>query len=126
MLDIKRVRTDPEKVKAGVKRRGADMDAVIDELLDIEQDIEWGKFIYEQHTRNGTASITPEIAASFSLRDIECLVIFAMLQIIESKTTSVLSITLAVCIKELERRETGLDILRMRLCDCILMIYYTM
>ena len=97
-----------------------------DELLDIEQDIEWGKFIYEQHTRNGTASITPEIAASFSLRDIECLVIFAMLQIIESKTTSVLSITLAVCIKELERRETGLDILRMRLCDCILTIYYTM
>ena len=37
MLDIKRIRTDPDAVKAGVKRRGADMSGLIDELLEIDK-----------------------------------------------------------------------------------------
>ena len=36
MLDIRLIRTDPDAVKAGVKRRGKDMDAVIDEILALD------------------------------------------------------------------------------------------
>lgn len=36
MLDIKRIRSNPEEVKAAMKARNADMDAVIDELLAID------------------------------------------------------------------------------------------
>ena len=36
MLDIKRIRSNPEEVKAAMKTRNADMDAVIDELLAID------------------------------------------------------------------------------------------
>ena len=36
MLDIKVIRTDPERVKAAMRARGADLDAVIDELLAID------------------------------------------------------------------------------------------
>ena len=36
MLDIKRIRSNPQEVKAAMKTRNADMDAVIDELLAID------------------------------------------------------------------------------------------
>lgn len=36
MLDIKRIRTNPEEVKAGVKRRNKNMDDVIEEILAID------------------------------------------------------------------------------------------
>lgn len=36
MLDIKLIRTNPDMVKQAMKNRGADMDAVIDELLQID------------------------------------------------------------------------------------------
>ena len=37
MLDIKRIRTNPDEVKAGVKRRGKDLDSVVDEILEIDE-----------------------------------------------------------------------------------------
>ena len=37
MLDIRRIRSNPDEVKAGVKRRGKDMDAVVDEILAIDE-----------------------------------------------------------------------------------------
>lgn len=36
MLDIKLIRTNPERVKQAMRNRGADMDAIIDELLQID------------------------------------------------------------------------------------------
>ncbi|WP_312643915.1 serine--tRNA ligase [Hydrogenoanaerobacterium sp.] len=36
MLDIKRIRTNPDEVKEGVKRRGKDLDSVVDEILEID------------------------------------------------------------------------------------------
>lgn len=36
MLDIKRIRTNPEEVKAGIKRRNNNMDSVIEEILAID------------------------------------------------------------------------------------------
>lgn len=36
MLDIKVIKNDPERVKAAMRSRNADLDAVIDELLDID------------------------------------------------------------------------------------------
>lgn len=37
MLDIKVIRNDPQKVKEAMKNRGADLDGVIDEILDIDE-----------------------------------------------------------------------------------------
>ena len=36
MLDIKTVRTDPERVKQAVKNRNGNLDAQVDELLEID------------------------------------------------------------------------------------------
>ncbi len=36
MLDIKLVRSDPDLVKAGIRKRDMDLDAVVDEILDID------------------------------------------------------------------------------------------
>ena len=36
MLDIKRIRTEPEVVKAAMKNRGKDLDAAIDEIVEID------------------------------------------------------------------------------------------
>lgn len=37
MLDIKLLRSDPDRVKAAMKTRNADLDAVIDEILDLDR-----------------------------------------------------------------------------------------
>lgn len=37
MLDIKLIRTNPDYVKQGMRKRGADFDAVIDEILEIDE-----------------------------------------------------------------------------------------
>ena len=37
MLDIKVIRENPEKVKAAMKTRNKDMDALVDEILDIDK-----------------------------------------------------------------------------------------
>lgn len=37
MLDIKTIKNDPERVKAAMKRRNANMDSVIDELLEVDE-----------------------------------------------------------------------------------------
>ncbi|MBQ6600295.1 MAG: serine--tRNA ligase, partial [Clostridia bacterium] len=39
MLDIKLIRENPEKVKAAMKTRNKDMDAVVDEILKIDADV---------------------------------------------------------------------------------------
>lgn len=36
MLDIKVIKNDPERVKAAMRSRNANLDPVIDELLDID------------------------------------------------------------------------------------------
>ena len=36
MLDIKLIRENPEMVKAAMKTRNKDMDAVVDDILDID------------------------------------------------------------------------------------------
>lgn len=38
MLDIKLIRQDPQKVKDGVRRRGKDLDAAVDEILSIDKE----------------------------------------------------------------------------------------
>ena len=37
MLDIKLIRENPEKVKQAMKSRNKDMDAVVDEILEIDK-----------------------------------------------------------------------------------------
>ena len=37
MLDIKVIRENPEKVKAAMKTRNKDMDALVDEVLEIDK-----------------------------------------------------------------------------------------
>lgn len=36
MLDIKLIRTDPDAVKEGIRKRCLDLDAVVDEILSID------------------------------------------------------------------------------------------
>ncbi len=36
MLDIKRIRSNPEEIKAAMKKRGKDMDAMVDQILEID------------------------------------------------------------------------------------------
>lgn len=38
MLDIKLIRTEPEAVKAAIRKRELDLDAVVDQILDIDQE----------------------------------------------------------------------------------------
>lgn len=37
MLDIKLIRSNPEAVKAGIRKREMDLDAVVDEILSIDE-----------------------------------------------------------------------------------------
>ena len=39
MLDIKLIRENPQKVKEAMKTRNKDMDAVVDEILDIDKKV---------------------------------------------------------------------------------------
>lgn len=39
MLDIRLIRENPEKVKAAMKTRNKDMDALVDEILDIDKKV---------------------------------------------------------------------------------------
>ena len=39
MLDIKLIRENPQKVKDAMKTRNKDMDAVVDEILDIDKKV---------------------------------------------------------------------------------------
>ena len=38
MLDLKMIRTDPDKVKAAIQKREMNLDSVIDEILKIDVD----------------------------------------------------------------------------------------
>ena len=38
MLDIKLIRSNPEKVKAGAKKRCIDVDALVDDILKIDEE----------------------------------------------------------------------------------------
>lgn len=81
-----------------------------DEVLDLKHDIAWGKYLYEKHTQGGSTSITPELAATLSFHDLECLIIYPTPKMIEGSTVSVLVETHSVCMKELTRRETQLEL----------------
>ena len=81
-----------------------------DEVLDLKRDITWGKYLYEYHTQGGSAPITPELAATLSLHDLECLIIYPTPKMIEAPKSSILVETHFVCMKELTRRETQLEL----------------
>ena len=81
-----------------------------DEVLDLKHDIAWGKYLYEKHTQCGSAPITPELAATLSLHDLECLIIYHTPKMIDTPNASILVETHSVCLKELTRRETQLEL----------------
>lgn len=81
-----------------------------DEVLDLKHDIAWGKYLYEKHTQGGSRSIAPELAATLSLHDLECLIIYPTPQMLNAPLASVLVETHSVCLKELTRRETQLEL----------------
>ena len=80
-----------------------------DEALDLKHDIAWGKYLYEKHTQGGSTPITPELAATLTLHDLECLIIYPTPKMIEAPKPSILVETHSVCMKELTRRETQLE-----------------
>lgn len=80
-----------------------------DEVLDLKHDIAWCKHLYELHTHAGSMSITPELAATLSLHDLECLIIYPTPKMIDTPNASILVETHSVCMKELTRRETQLE-----------------
>ena len=81
-----------------------------DEVLDLKHDIAWGKYLYEKHTQGGSMSIAPELAATLSLHDLECMIIYPTPQMLNAPLASVLVETHSVCLKELTRRETQLEL----------------
>lgn len=81
-----------------------------DEALDLKHDIAWGKHLYELHTQGGTVSITPELAATLSLHDLECLIIYPTPQMLNAPLASVLSETHSVCMREHTRRDIQLEL----------------
>ena len=81
-----------------------------DEALDLKHNIAWGKYLYEKYTQGGSSSITPELAATLSLHDLEFLVIYPTPKMIDTPNASILVETHSVCLKELTRRETQLEL----------------
>ena len=81
-----------------------------DEALDLKHDIAWGKYLYEKHTQCGSTSITPELAATLTLHDLECLIIYPTPKMIEAPNSSILVETHSVCMKELTRRDPQLEL----------------
>lgn len=81
-----------------------------DEVLDLKHDIAWGKYLYEKYTQGGSSSITPELAATLSLHDLECLVIYPTPKMMEASNASILAETHSVCMKELARRDPQLEL----------------
>ena len=81
-----------------------------DEVLDLKHDIAWGKYLYEKHTQCGSAPITPELAATLTLHDLECLIIYPTPKMIEAPNSSILVETHSVCMKELTRRDPQLEL----------------
>lgn len=63
-----------------------------------------------KHTQGGSTSITPELAATLSLHDLECLIIYPTPKMIDTPNASILVETHSVCLKELTRRETQLEL----------------
>lgn len=83
-----------------------------DEVLDLKHDIAWGKYLYEKHTQGGSMSIAPELAATLSLHDLECLIIYPTPQMLNAPLASVLVETHSVCMRELTRRDTQLELIK--------------
>lgn len=81
-----------------------------DEVLDLKHDIAWGKYLYELHTQGGSAPITPELAATLTLHDLECLIIYPTPKMIEAPNSSILVETHSVCMRELTRRDPQLEL----------------
>ena len=81
-----------------------------DEVLDLKHDIAWGKYLYEKHTQGGSMSIAPELAATLSLHDLECLIIYPTPQMLNAPLASVLVETHSVCMRELTRRAPQLEL----------------
>ena len=81
-----------------------------EEALDLKHDIAWGKHLYELHTQCGSAPITPELAATLSLHDLECLIIYPTPQMLNAPLASVLSETHSVCMRERTRRDIQLEL----------------
>lgn len=81
-----------------------------DEVLDLKHDIAWGKHLYELHTQGGSAPITPELAATLTLHDLECLIIYPTPQMLNAPLASVLVETHSVCMRELTRRDPQLEL----------------
>lgn len=81
-----------------------------DEVLDLKHDIAWGKYLYEKHTQGGSMSIAPELAATLSLHDLECLIIYPTPQMLNAPLDSVLVETHSVCMRELTRRDPQLEL----------------
>ena len=50
MLDIRRIKENPDAVKAGLKAKEVDCDAVIDRILELETEIRGLKTSSEQRT----------------------------------------------------------------------------
>lgn len=83
-----------------------------EDALDLKHDIAWGKYLYEKHTQGGSTSITPELAATLSLHDLECLIIYPTPQMLNAPLASVLVETHSVCMRELARRDTQLELIK--------------
>ena len=87
-----------------------------DSLFDTEEDIEnrnhdyqWGKYLFELHTQKGTTPVTPELAATLSYRDLECIMMYPTPEEFDFLTDDVVDKTISVCAKELIVRDQQIE-----------------
>ena len=71
----------------------------------LKHDLQWGKHLFRLHTKNVTAAITPEVAATLSFRDLECIIAYPSTEGSNFVLLPVVFESISVCMQELEKRE---------------------
>ena len=75
----------------------------------LEHNLLWGKHLFTLHTKNRTVAIAPELAATLSHRDLECIITYPSTEGSDFILLPVVFESISVCLKELEKRERSCD-----------------
>lgn len=74
-------------------------------LENLEHDLLWGKHLFKLYTKNGTAAITPELTATLSYRDLECIIAYPSTEESDFIMLPIVCESISACVQELEQRE---------------------
>ncbi len=106
---------DFDKIRNGSEEDLFDDNDLFD-MFDTEEDIEnrnhnhqWGKYLFELHTKKGSTPVTPEIAATLSYRDLECLMLYPTPEEFDFLTDDVADKTITACANELHVRDQRIE-----------------